>query len=332
MTERDASVRGPAAVAPVPQRDPYRINWRVTLGVLAVTALGLLTLPPLMVFALIEVMIFALFASALNLLLSYSGMVSFGHAVYFGIAAYGMAIAIARFGWPMWLGIAIGPLTSALFALVFGILCVQLTSIYAAMLTLACAEVTYAVVFQWFDFTGGDSGINGYVPTMLGLSPGVYGLVVLGVVSAGMLFLWRVIHSPLGVTIRAVGQNPARAAAMGHGRKRVQLIAFVISGFISGIAGTLFGVFHGNVFPDYVGVLITVDGLVMVLLGGLYSFAAGIYGAILYKVLDNLISHYFEYWQLVIGLILIATILLSPSGISGLVQRVLGKLRGEGDA
>ncbi|HKJ00156.1 MAG TPA: branched-chain amino acid ABC transporter permease [bacterium] len=331
MTERDATMAGAVASQATALRDPYRIHWRLTALVVAVTAVALLTLPPLVVFTLTEVMIFALFASGLNLLLSYSGIVSFGHALYFGIAAYGMAIAIARFGWPMWLGILLGPFTSALFALVFGFLCVQLTAIYAAMLTLACAEVVYAVVFQWFDFTGGDSGISGYVPSMLGLSPGVYGVVVLGVVTAGMLFLWRVVHSPLGLTIRAVGQNPARAAAIGHGRKRVQLIAFVLSGFVCGIAGTLFGVFQGNVFPDYVGVLITVDGLVMVLLGGLYSFAAGIYGALLYKVLDNLISHYFQYWQLVIGLILMAVILLSPSGISGMVQRLLSLGRGGRD-
>jgi branched-chain amino acid transport system permease protein len=338
MSEHDATLPprntvpphngAPSGARSAAARDPYRVDWRTTAIVVALVAVGLLTLPPLVVFAIIEVMIFALFASALNLRLSYSGMVSFGHAVYFGIAAYGMAIPIARFDWPIWLGIAIAPLVSTIFALVFGFLCVQLTAIYAAMLTLACAEVTYAVVFQWFDFTGGDSGINGYVPNMLGLSPGLYGLVVLAIVTLSMIALWRIIHSPLGLTIRAVGQNPARAAAMGHGRKRVQLIAFVISGFFSGVAGTLFGVFHGNVFPDYVGVLYTVDVLVMVLLGGLYSFAAGIYGAILYKVLDNLIAHYFEYWQIVIGLILMATILLSPSGISGMVDKVRARLRG----
>jgi branched-chain amino acid transport system permease protein len=327
MREPNATMPA-AADQPVMPRGAARLPLPLLLGALAVLAAGLLTLPPLAVFAMTEVMIFALFASGLNLLLSYSGIVSFGHALYFGIAAYAMAIVIVRYHWPVWAGILAGPVSSAVFALVFGFLCVQLTAIYTAMLTLACAEVVYAIVFQWFDFTGGDSGISGYVPAMLGLSPALYGLVVLAAVTASLLLLWRIIHSPLGLTIRAVGQNPARAAAMGHSRKRVQLIAFVISGFFCGIAGTLFGVFHGNVFPDYVGVLITVDGLVMVLLGGLYSFAAGIYGAILYKVLDNLVSHYFEYWQLVIGLILMATILLSPSGISGIVNRVVRHMRG----
>lgn len=309
-------------------RDAYAINWVLTIATVVITAGLLLVSSPLVAFALIEVMIFALYASALNLLLSYSGMVSFGHAVYFGLGAYGLAITMANFNWPLAAGIVAGPLVSAFFGLIYGALCIQLTAIYAAMLTLACAELTFAVAFQWFEFTGGDSGISGHVPAMLGLAPAQFGLVVLVVVTLSILFLWRVVHSPLGLTIRAVGQNPGRAAAMGHGRKGVQLIAFVISAFLSGIAGTLFGLFHGNVFPDYVGVLFTIDGLVMVLIGGLYSFGAGIYGAIVYKVLDNLVAHYFQYWQLVIGVILIVVVLVSPSGVAGLVNRVIARVRG----
>ena len=309
-------------------RDPYDINWLLTAGIMIIMSALLLISPPLVVFALIEVMIFALYASALNLLLSYSGFVSFGHAVYFGLGAYGLAITMANFGWPMWAGIVAGPLVSAFFGLLYGALCIQLTGIYAAMLTLACAEMTFALVFQWFEFTGGDSGISGHVPAMLGLAPEHFGLIVLVVVAISIIFLWRVIHSPLGLTIKAVGQNPGRAAAMGHSRKHVQLVAFVISAFLSGIAGTLFGLFHGNVFPDYVGVLFTIDGLVMVLLGGLYSFGAGIYGAIVYKILDNLVVHYFQYWQLVIGIILIIVVLVSPSGVAGIINKIIGRIRG----
>jgi branched-chain amino acid transport system permease protein len=316
------------AMAVLRVRDPYDINWLLTAGIMIIMSALLLISPTLVVFALIEVMIFALYASALNLLLSYSGFVSFGHAVYFGLGAYGLAITMANFGWPMWAGIVAGPLVSAFFGLLYGALCIQLTGIYAAMLTLACAELTFAVMFQWFEFTGGDSGISGHVPAMLGLAPEHFGLIVLVVVAISIIFLWRVIHSPLGLTIKAVGQNPGRAAAMGHSRKHVQLVAFVISAFLSGIAGTLFGLFHGNVFPDYVGVLFTIDGLVMVLLGGLYSFGAGIYGAIVYKILDNLVAHYFQYWQLVIGVILIIVVLVSPSGVAGLINKIIGRIRG----
>ncbi|MGI9479327.1 MAG: branched-chain amino acid ABC transporter permease [Hyphomicrobiaceae bacterium] len=325
MQDQETAIIEDAKPAPKPVTgDNYGIDWRLTIAVVAVVAVLLVVSPPLVVFAIIEIMIFALYASALNLLLSYSGMVSFGHAAYFGLGAYGLAIFIAKFGFSIPAGILIGPLVAAFFGLIYGALAVQLTAIYAAMVTLACAEITFAVVFQWFDFTGGDSGITGHVPAMLGLAPYQFGLIVLFVVTAAILALWRIIHSPLGLTIRAVGENSLRAGALGHGRKQVQLIAFVISGFFSGIAGTLFGVFHGNVFPDYVGVLITVDGLVMVILGGLYSFGAGIYGAIVYKLLDNLIAHYFQYWQLVVGIILILVVIASPSGIAGLVERLRG--------
>jgi len=324
---QDTEQAGTATGANTPSaalKDGYDINWPLTLGAMIGVSLLLIVSPPLVQFAIIEVMIFALYASALNLLLSYSGMVSFGHAVYFGLGAYGLAIFITHFGFSIPAAIIVGPLVSALFGLLYGALAVQLTAIYAAMVTLACAEITFAIVFQWFDVTGGDSGLSGHVPAMLGLPPYQFGIIVLVTVTISILMLWRVIHSPLGLTIRAVGENSIRAGALGHGRKQVQLIAFVISAFFSGVAGTLFGIFHGNVFPDYVGVLITVDGLVMVVLGGLYSFGAGIYGAIVYKLLDNFVAHYFQYWQLVVGVILVLVVIVSPSGIAGLVRRVTG--------
>lgn len=325
MQDQETAVSKDIVASPRPAAgDKYAINWRLTIGTVILVALLLVVSPPLVVFAIIEIMIFALYASALNLLLSYSGMVSFGHAAYFGLGAYGLAIFIAKFGFSIPAGILMGPIIAALFGLLYGALAVQLTAIYAAMVTLACAEITFAIVFQWFDFTGGDSGISGHVPAMLGLAPYQFGIIVLLVVTVAILALWRIIHSPLGLTIRAVGENSLRAGALGHGRKQVQLIAFVISAFFSGVAGTLFGIFHGNVFPDYVGVLITVDGLVMVVLGGLYSFGAGIYGAIVYKLLDNLVAHYFQYWQLVVGIILILVVIASPSGIAGLVDRFKG--------
>ena len=206
--------------------DPYAINWWLTLSIVVIVAAILLLSPPLVIFAITEVMIFALYASALNLLLSYSGMVSFGHAVYFGLGAYGLALTITHFGWSIPVGITAGPIVSAIFGMLYGALAVQLTRIYAAMLTLACAEVTFAIAFQWFDVTGGDSGISGHVPAMLGLEPDHFALVVLLVVTGSILALWRVVHSPLGLTIRAVGQNAERASALGRGRKRIQLMAF----------------------------------------------------------------------------------------------------------
>lgn len=312
-----------------PVVDPFKINWRLTAALFAVATVAIFALEsqPRYIFAMTEVLIFVLFASALNLVLSYSGMVSFGHAVYFGLGTYGLALTINRFGWPIWAGILAGPALATLAGLIYGFLSVQLTFIYAGMLTLAFAEVTFGVAHQWFEFTGGESGITGFVPTRLGLSPVNFAFLVLIVVTVAMLFLWRVVNSPLGMIIRSVGENPMRAAALGHGRKQVQLIAFTISAFLSGIAGTLFGIFHANVFPDYLGLQFTVDVLVMVLLGGLFSFGAGIYGAIIYKILDNVVSFYFELWQLAIGLLLLVVIIFSPEGVAGIVNRTIARFR-----
>ena len=301
--------------------DPYRIQWLLVGLLLAMGAVAVFSFSTGIVFLVTEILIWTLYASSLNLLMSYGGMVSFGHAAYFGLGAYGLALTIVRLHLPLGVALLAGPLLATLGALVFGALCVRLSKIYFSMLTLACAEIVFTVIFQWYDVTGGDTGLASFVKPGLGLTPGWYGFVVLVVVLAGHLLLWRVVHSPLGLAIRVVGENPERAGVMGHDSRAVRLTAFVISGFLGGIAGTLYAAFHGSAFPDYSSVNFTLDGLVMIIIGGLGSFAGGVYGAIVYKLLDDLISRYVVMWQLAIGVILGTVILLSPQGLAGLVHR-----------
>jgi len=269
-----------------------------------------------------DVLIMVLFASSLNLLMSYGGMVSFGHAAYFGLGAYGLALSVAKLGLPVWAGLAAGPLAAALAALVYGALCVRLTHIYFAMLTLACSEITYTVLFQAYDYTGGDTGITSFMAPRLGLDPRAYGVLVLAVVTACLVFLWRVVKSPLGLAIRSVGEQAPRAAALGYNPRRVQHLAFVIAGTLAGVAGTLFAVYHGNAFPDYAGIGFTIDALVMVVIGGLRSFAGGIYGAVIYTLLKTFASRYVTHWELAIGLVLLAVVLASPAGFAGILRRL----------
>lgn len=297
-------------------------------GLLLGLAAALFLSPAGLVFSLTEVLIWVLFASSLNFLISYGGMVSFGHAAYFGLGAYGVALSVVRAGLPLWAAVLAGPFVAAVAAAVFGALCVRLTRIYFSMLTLACAEITFAVIFQWYDFTGGDTGIAGFTPTRLGLEPAPFGLVVLAVVTTCLVSLWHIVNSPFGIALRAVGEDPRRAAASGFDPRRTLWLAFVISGFLAGIAGTLFALFHGNVFPDFVGLGFSLDAVIMVVIGGLHSFAGGIVGAVIYKLLDTIVSHYFTHWQLIIGLVLAAVILLSPAGAVGLVARFRTKRSG----
>lgn len=299
-------------------------GWLVAVPV-AMTLVLLTSMGPGAALVITDVLIMVLFASSLNLLMSYGNMVSFGHAAYFGLGAYGFALSVAKLGLPLWVALATGPLTAAFGALVYGALCVRLTHIYFAMLTLACGEITYTVLFQAYDFTGGDTGITNFMAPRLGLEPWVYGVLVLVIVTACLGALWWVVKSPLGLAIRAVGDEPHRAAALGYNPRRVQHAAFVVSGTLAGIAGTLFAVFHGNAFPDYAGIGFTIDALVMVVIGGLRSFLGGVYGAVIYTLLKTFASRYVTHWELAIGVILLGVVLASPAGFAGMLQRLVGR-------
>lgn len=305
------------------------VSWQVVVPAL-VLILAITWLAPTSTATLLtEIMIMALFASSLNLLMSFGHMVSFGHSAYFGLGAYGFTLAITKGGMPPEAALLIGPMVAAFFGLVFGALCVRLTEIYFAMLTLACAQITYTVLFQWYGFTGGDTGITGFMSPRFGLSEQGFATAALVVVTLSLLALWGIVKSPLGLSIRSVGQDRYRAEALGLAARRVQLVAFVIAAFFGGIAGTLYAVLHGAAFPDYAGLGLTLDGLIMVVLGGLNSFAGGIWGAVIYQVLSSFVSQVIHEWELVLGIILLAICLLAPRGFVGVLTRLRGMLKGD---
>lgn len=304
------------------------VSWRIVLPALAaieaVNRFGATSTSTM----LTEIMILALFASSLNMLMSYGHMVSFGHSAYFGLGAYGFTLAVAKGGISPEVALAIGPLAAALGGLVFGALCVRLTEIYFAMLTLACAQITYTILFQWYDFTGGDTGVTGFMTPRFGLSEQAFATVVLVAVTLSLLALWGIVKSPLGLSIRAVGQDRYRAEALGLAARRVQLTAFVIAAFFAGIAGTLYAALYGSAFPDYAGLGLTLDGLIMVVLGGLNSFAGGIWGAVIYQLLSTFVPKVVHEWELVLGILLLAICLAMPRGFVGLLARLRARLKG----
>lgn len=275
---------------------------------------------------LTEMLILAIFASSLNLLMSYGHMVSFGHAAFFGLGAYGFTLAVARFDVPIGVAVFLGPVVAAIGGLFFGALCVRLTEIYFAMLTLACAQITYTILFQWYDFTGGDTGITGFMAPRFGLTEANFTTLVLLVLLLCLFAMARIVSSPLGLSIRAVGQDRWRAEALGLTPRRVQLIVFVIASFFAGIAGTLLAVFQGSAFPDYAGLGFTLDSLIMVVLGGLHSFWGGVVGAVVFTQLEHWISHFTSHWELVIGLALLAIVLVLPQGLTSVTDKLAGML------
>jgi len=288
------------------------------LGALAMGLLALpLLLPTFWVWMAVEIFAFALFAASLHLLMGLGGMVSFGHAAYFGLGAYGAALLLKTAGWPMPLAFLAGPLVATLGATLFGYFSVRLTSIYFAMLTLAFAQIVFAIVHQWDEVTGGDNGILSVWPAAWLKSPAHYYYWALAFAGAGVILLRVVAASPFGLALRAVRDHARRAEAVGISIRTLQWTAFVVAGFFAGLAGAIFAFLKGSVFPVYAESPMSVQPLVMVLLGGVGAPSGPLIGAAVYKVLDTVITRYTEYWQVGLGGILIALILAFPRGIAG---------------
>ena len=304
----------------VPGVAPRRVHPAWLLGALVVLALLPLALPTFWVSIVVEIFAFALFAASLYLLMAVGGMVSFGHAAYFGLGAYGAALLLELAGLPMPVAFVAAPLAAAAGAVVFGYFCVRLTSIYFAMLTLAFAQIVYAIVHQWDEVTGGDNGVLGVWPSAWLASPARYYYWALVAAVAGIVLLRLIAASPFGLTLRAARDHAGRAEALGVNIRALQWIAFVVAGFVAGVGGAIFAFLKGSVFPVYTESPMSVQPLVMVLLGGVGSPSGPLIGATVYKLLDTIITRYTDYWQIVLGAILIMLVLVFPRGIAGVLD------------
>ena len=295
----------------------------VPRAVIAALVALLVVVPPLLptfyVSVLVEILAFALFAASLHLLMGTGGMVSFGHAAAFGLGAYGAALLVRWAKAPMPVAFVAAPLAATLAAIVIGVFCVRLSSIYFAMLTLAFAQIAYAVVHQWYDVTGGDNGLLGIWPPPWLASPVRYYYVALVACGVGLAALAAIGRAPFGLTLRAARDHARRAEAVGIDVRAHQWLAFVVAGFFGGLAGGTFVFLKGSVFPESLAVPVSVEPLVMVLLGGVHSLAGAPLGAALYKLLDTVVTRYTEYWQLVLGTILVLIVLAFPRGILGVL-------------
>ncbi|SAL39692.1 ABC transporter permease [Caballeronia humi] len=269
---------------------------------------------------LVEIMIAVLFATSLHFIMGPGGMHSFGHAAYFGLGAYGAALFLKVFSWPMELALVFGPLLAALGAIVFGWFCVRLSGVYLAMLTLAFAQIVWSVVFQWDAVTGGSNGILGLWPSPWLSSSIAYYYVTLIFVVAGVWLLRRMLFTPLGHAMRASRDSPLRAEAIGIDVQRIQWTAFVIASIFCGLAGSLYAFSKGNISPDVISVGRSVDGLVMVLLGGVQTLAGPIVGAAVFTWLEDTVARQTDYWQALLGAAILLLVIAFPQGIVGFVR------------
>jgi len=269
------------------------------------------------------------------LLVGYTGLVSFGHAAYFGIGAYTTGILMKSVGAPFFLALPAAGAFAAICALFFGFFCVRLTRIYFAMLTLAFAQIVWAICFKWNEVTGGEQGmpeipypsfdwlerVASMVPVLGGYrTSDYYYFTCLIVVGACLWIMRRIVASPFGRMLTTVRENAERAEFIGVNVRRYELAAFVVAGTFAGLAGGLFGIFNRGVFPDFAYWTKSSEVLIMTLLGGMGTFYGPSVGALVLIWLNQQIISYTQYWPLILGTILIFLLFVFPGGLAGAAE------------
>jgi branched-chain amino acid transport system permease protein len=264
-----------------------------------------------------EILIFALLAFSLHFFVGIGGIVSFGHAAYFGLGAYGAALAVRHVGVPMEIALPLAPVAAALGAALFGFFIVRLSGIYLAMLTLAVAQILYAVAFQWVEVTGGDNGLVGIWPSAWASGRVVYYYVTLLVCVAAIAGLRHVMYAPFGYALRGARDSELRADAVGIDVRAHRWLSFILAGAAAGLAGGLYVFMKGSVDPATLGIPTSVDALTMLLLGGIQTVMGPLAGAAVLHTLRDQIMPLTDVWRLLLGLSIIAMVLLFPRGLVG---------------
>ena len=274
----------------------------LAIGLLVLMLAALPTLPDQYVLVLAtEMLVFALFAASLHVLMGPGGMASFGHAAYFGVGAYASALLFLKLHWSTGASLIAGWGAGALAAAIFGWFCVRLSGVYLAMLTLAFAQIAWSIAFQWDAVTGGSNGLVGVWPDSWLSSRTAYYYLVLLLCGGAIFVLWRIAHAPFGYALRASRDSPLRASALGINVGATQWTAFIITGSAAGVAGALFAFSKGSISPETLSVQRSVDGLVMVLLGGVHTLTGPVWGAAGFTWLQDVMARSVEYWRAAIG-------------------------------
>lgn len=298
-----------------------RSLWRSRWAWIALVVLGLLVYPQLAsryyIVLSTEVVILALLATSYNLIFGYAGMVSFGHAAFFGVGAYAVAILTKNYGSPMLVGLLAAPVVAALFAFIIGWFCMRTIRLYFSLLSLAFAQLLYVIVFQWVSFTGGSDGIQGVPRPEILASHASYYYFALGATLLCLLLMWFIVNSPFGWSLRAIRENTQRSQFLGINDRFYKLVAFTVAGAFAGMAGGLYSEFQRWADPEILFWTTSATPVLMSILGGMFSFVGPSIGAVVFVALREIIKVRTDYWPLVLGLVLLTLVLTLPSGIVG---------------
>lgn len=297
----------------------------------AIALLAPLVVNERQVFVMMSILILAVFATSYNVLLGWTGMVSFAHAAYYGVGTYTVTLLWFHLGISPLLGFLLAPVVAGIIGLLTGMVALRATRLYFALLTLAIGQLLFLVTFQWRDLTRGDDGIHGMeLPAFLASTTSrYYALLLLAVIA--LVILAVALHSPFGATLRAIRENADRAGFLGIRVKRYELGAFTLGSAFAGWAGGMYALFDRSSFPLLLNWTTSADPIFVTLIGGLNSFAGPAVGAVIFALLRDFVTRNFVYFAAVLGVVLLAIILFMPGGTVEAVQRLTRRLtRGRG--
>jgi branched-chain amino acid transport system permease protein len=272
---------------------------------------------------LTDLLIYGLFALSLDLIMGYTGMVSFGHAAYFGLGAYASALVLIHFAQPMPVALLAGVV-----ALPVGWFSTRATGIYFAMLTLAFAQLLYTVAYKWRDLTGGSDGIAGVPKTALFwggpslASPQAFYVLVAACVVLSLLLCRSLVRSPFGHALEAIRENERRFTSLGRDPRPFKLVVFVIAAAFAGLAGALFAPFRGFASPEVMFWVFSGQGLMMVIMGGMGTLVGPILGAMVFILIQEVLSSYTEHWMIFTGAVFVLIVIFLPDGLVGTARRL----------
>ncbi len=289
------------------------------------------------IFVATQILILGLFAASFNLVFGYGGMLSFGHAAFYGIGAYATALLLQSLQWPLLACLLVSFVSGTVLALIIGFFCVRLDQVYFAMLTLAFGMMVFGVVHQWRSVTNGSDGIAGFTVGSLGLgldvslgNPVVYYHVVLAIVVIAGLVLYRICGSSFGMILRAIRQNPERVAFCGLNVRHYRLAAFTIAGGFAGLAGGLMAPFLRIASPELAHWTMSAEPVLMTILGGSSQFLGPFLGAGIFVLLETWISSLTQAWMLFLGIILALMVMFFRGGVLGTILGLLQTHRRRG--
>ena len=301
--------------------------------VLALLIVAPLTLPPFWARFATEILIWGLLAMSSDILIGYTGMVSFGHSSFFGLGMYGAAAALLTVKPPnLWLAIVYGLVGAGVVAVFVAYFSTRLRDIYFSITTLVFSQIFYVIIFTWTEVTGGENGLTFRQPGLglpglgsVAFTPALLHWFVLAVVTLSYLLLRRITQSPFGMVLQSIRENEPRTRAIGYAVERYKIVAVMLSGLFAGLAGVLYALQNKFAAPDFVFFVVSGEVVIFNVMGGVGTLVGPVAGAAFFLLLREGLSRYFEYYLIPVGIIFTLMVIFLPQGFLGFLRRRLNQ-------